>query len=428
MARPLKTNADYFPHDSDLRNDRRCKALRSKFGAEGYGVFHMLLEALAHSDRFEIAYRGLEIELLAGDLDIDSSKLQGIIQYLLTVELLELADQRLTSPLLANLKEILSESRDKERRIKNKGKPEEQVVFRAENPVSEQFSPLENAQSKVKESKEKEIKENLIQGTAPDFNFCKEIFLKEAKGYYWEGKDDGHLNQLLQKIAAANPKTGIKHAFQSFIQRLPAYWRSKKFTMQHLNQNFNEIANEIQTKSGGLHGTKPVIPQQKTPYTGGQQKKTTPQQVNAGYQQINTADKVQPTHEQQQQTEARLIERVCQEYDDYRAGGSFNIWPMRLAYDLFSRTGVWELNSEQLKKYEEKAIEHRRQELTKPACREDRQLFKNILDSYKAGVTESEKGKIEKLKIELAVRDFIRECKEKNIDLKSLFTQKTNLQ
>ena len=26
MARPIKNNADYFPHDADMRNDPRVKA------------------------------------------------------------------------------------------------------------------------------------------------------------------------------------------------------------------------------------------------------------------------------------------------------------------------------------------------------------------------------------------------------------------
>jgi hypothetical protein len=34
MARPLKNNADYFPHDNDMRNDEKILALRRKFGLE----------------------------------------------------------------------------------------------------------------------------------------------------------------------------------------------------------------------------------------------------------------------------------------------------------------------------------------------------------------------------------------------------------
>lgn len=30
MASHKKYNTDYFPHNNDMRNDRRCKALRRK--------------------------------------------------------------------------------------------------------------------------------------------------------------------------------------------------------------------------------------------------------------------------------------------------------------------------------------------------------------------------------------------------------------
>jgi len=133
MARPLKNNADYFPHDSDLRNDRRCKALRTRFGPEGYGIFNMLLEALAHAEHFEIPYSTLEMELLAGDFDVQAEKLEAVIQYVLDVELLDQKDQRLSSPLLADLKQILAETREKERKRKTSGKSKQTDVFQPEN-------------------------------------------------------------------------------------------------------------------------------------------------------------------------------------------------------------------------------------------------------------------------------------------------------
>ena len=44
--------------------------------------------------------------------------------------------------------------------------------------------------------------------------------------------------------------------FALLIRHLPKYWRTKKFTMYHLNQNFNEIINEVQTNpdNGAIKG------------------------------------------------------------------------------------------------------------------------------------------------------------------------------
>lgn len=90
MARPIKNNADYFPHDADMRNDPRIKALRRKFGIEGYGVYSMLLEFLTDSDYFEFKNDSLSLELVAGDFDIETDKLVSIIQYCFQLDLFQL--------------------------------------------------------------------------------------------------------------------------------------------------------------------------------------------------------------------------------------------------------------------------------------------------------------------------------------------------
>jgi len=81
MARPKKNNADYFPHDSGMRNDRRIKALRAKFGHVGYSVYVMLIESLTDADFFELEFDAVGIELLAGDFDVESKILCEIIDY-----------------------------------------------------------------------------------------------------------------------------------------------------------------------------------------------------------------------------------------------------------------------------------------------------------------------------------------------------------
>jgi len=36
----------YFPHDSNARNSDKLLPVRMKYGAEGYGIYFMLLERL----------------------------------------------------------------------------------------------------------------------------------------------------------------------------------------------------------------------------------------------------------------------------------------------------------------------------------------------------------------------------------------------
>ena len=88
MARPQKNNADYFSHDSSMRNDMKIKALRRKYGMEGYGLYCMLLEIIAGSDYFEYIIAeddNIAWEMFAGDVDIDPELLREMISYMSTL-------------------------------------------------------------------------------------------------------------------------------------------------------------------------------------------------------------------------------------------------------------------------------------------------------------------------------------------------------
>lgn len=92
MARPIKNNADYFPHDADMRNDPRVKALRRKFGIEGYGIYCMVVEYLTDAEHFKASIDKLGIELMSGDFDIDVDKLQSVLNYCTQIDLFQLKD------------------------------------------------------------------------------------------------------------------------------------------------------------------------------------------------------------------------------------------------------------------------------------------------------------------------------------------------
>ena len=54
MARPIKNYCDYFPHDRDMRNHRKVKAIRTKFGVTGYAIWSMILESFGISTSFSM--------------------------------------------------------------------------------------------------------------------------------------------------------------------------------------------------------------------------------------------------------------------------------------------------------------------------------------------------------------------------------------
>lgn len=88
MPRPKKNNAAYFSHDADMRNDLKVKALRNKFGNDGYSVWCMLLEVLTDSDNFECKFDDLSKELLAADFNVTSELLTEVIYYSVILKLI----------------------------------------------------------------------------------------------------------------------------------------------------------------------------------------------------------------------------------------------------------------------------------------------------------------------------------------------------
>ena len=61
-------DAYYFSHDSNARHDPRIIKLRRQYGAEGYGVFFMLVEILREQDDYTLDFNDESIMDIAYEL------------------------------------------------------------------------------------------------------------------------------------------------------------------------------------------------------------------------------------------------------------------------------------------------------------------------------------------------------------------------
>lgn len=52
MPKTNEKDAYFFSHDCNARNDPKILALRSVYGAEGYGVYFMLVEILREQPEY----------------------------------------------------------------------------------------------------------------------------------------------------------------------------------------------------------------------------------------------------------------------------------------------------------------------------------------------------------------------------------------
>ena len=159
MARPRKTNADYFSHDTDMRNDLRVKAVRRKFGLTGYAVWNMLLEVMTDCDNLKLEYNDEQLELISADFDVDVSDLKMIIEYFIQLKLIVCDDGVIYSETLLKRLESLFQKREKQL---STSKTQNLGVSATETQKNEVFDS-ENRHSKVKESKVKESKEKEIK-------------------------------------------------------------------------------------------------------------------------------------------------------------------------------------------------------------------------------------------------------------------------
>lgn len=441
MARPIKNNADYFSHDNDMRDDERIKAVRRKFGHIGYSTWNMLLERLCRAENFKIEYNEDSIDIMAGDFHAEPEQLKEIIDYLIKLKLIiqqgdiifsqtmitrfeglfrkRKRDVERLSPTKTNEENNIAddnaqskvknskENKRKENEIKEKGNKENQPPVFLNNfsfsEKTENTGELNATQGNEIAPKEKSSakKENFIEAALP---LCKQLFEKFAPMYVWEHKDREQLAMLLQKICITKPELKIEselaEAFYSFIQKLPDYWRTKKFTIPHLNSNYNEIVSEIRAKQKSLakHPLyKPIAkPQPEV--------------------------KKEPTEAEKKQIRENFIKSICESYEKFVSTGEHGYLPLWVMHDTLIEEKILKVSEKKLEQYRQTAIEQRKSELSKPKHPQEARTFRGILENFSEELAKgNEKHRIVTEVKSLAVQGLFNELKKKKTDIKTLF-------
>lgn len=161
MGRIEKNNCDYFPHLTTMRNHRKVKALRNKFGQVlGYAFWSMVLEYLTEQDGNEFEYSDFEIEMFASELSIEPEKAREMLQYCIDRELLFLNDDHFiySASLNTNLEPVYSK-RMRARKASETRQRRENGSFCDSKATSVGISVTEKPQSIEENSKEDQSKE-----------------------------------------------------------------------------------------------------------------------------------------------------------------------------------------------------------------------------------------------------------------------------
>ena len=178
----MNKEAYYFSHDSNARNDEKLLAIRMRFGAEGYGIYFMILERLRdESDNMSIK----DYNILAFDFRVSSDKVKSVIE---DFELFEFTEDKkyFYSQRMMNNMKIKNEKSEKARLSAEKRWNKSDSNANALQTHSEGNAIKE---SKVKENK---LKENIVVApTLKSFKqFSKTDFTNEIQPFLQEfGKE-----------------------------------------------------------------------------------------------------------------------------------------------------------------------------------------------------------------------------------------------
>ena len=146
-------DAYYFSHDSNARHDPRIIKLRRQYGAEGYGVFFMLVEILREQDDYTLDFNDESIMDIAYESQVDEKKVNDII---CNYELFTIETNHFYSASLKRRMEradLIREKRSYAGRMSGKARTSVEQVLKQKTTDVEQ-------ERKVKEKKRKESKES----------------------------------------------------------------------------------------------------------------------------------------------------------------------------------------------------------------------------------------------------------------------------
>ena len=205
MARPTKENAEYFSHDADMRHHRKVRAIATKYGITGYGVWCILLEMLteANKNRLEVSDE-IEWELRVPEFFVVSAtEITEILSFCHRIKLLGKETEQETefyySKSLRERLSIVYEKRQRSREAyEKKAKSGVSVTETRISATETRVSATETTQSKVKESKVKErkVKERKVIPSKEGGESAPTPILINGKN-----KDALSALELLQKIA-----------------------------------------------------------------------------------------------------------------------------------------------------------------------------------------------------------------------------------
>ncbi|WP_251849548.1 Lin1244/Lin1753 domain-containing protein [Enterococcus hirae] len=233
-------NDSYFPHDSNARNSDKLIPVRMKYGAEGYGIYFMILERL----REEKNYMSIkDYNTLAFDLRVDTSKIKAIVEDFGLFAFTENGECFYSEGFNKRMEIKDAKSKKRSEAGKKGASKRWQKNSNAIAMPSNENSKTENAnaiateknskESKGKETKEKESKVNEIKDYEEDIGVYE--FIQKSWGKPPTGILQGALGpwirewgseMILFAFQSAYENSVEMHGLKKYVDRILATWKS----------------------------------------------------------------------------------------------------------------------------------------------------------------------------------------------------------
>ena len=201
----MAKEAYYFSHDANARNDPKICAMRQEFGAEGYGWYWVLVEMLREQDDYRLPYNEPFIwSAIAQQMQASVEQARAFVEQMVSTYKLFAIDANgeyfYSESLLRRMRKRAEISKQRSKAGKKGAKTrassrtdDGQANAKQKSAFAEQTEAFakQGKESKVKESKEKEIE----SATPLEQSILDE--LASVNGYpYDESKDLPHIRKL----------------------------------------------------------------------------------------------------------------------------------------------------------------------------------------------------------------------------------------
>lgn len=239
----------YFSHAQNARNTPEILKIRMKYGAEGYGIYFMILERLREDKEYMSV---TDYNVIAFDLRVDASKVKAIVEDFGLFVFTEDGKYFYSETLNENM-DIKDEIKRKKSEAGKKGAAKRWGNKNIANAIAKDSTAIaqlsKNIARKEKQSKEKNSKENNNITTTPPLYIETRDFAESG------GVKENSIKKVIEIFNYSgfpNITPSTKDTLVSFAEMYPIAWIEEAFKIASdggkLNLNYvRGILNRWQT-------------------------------------------------------------------------------------------------------------------------------------------------------------------------------------